>query len=162
MCERCIRTKVICPGYRDPQSLVFRHQTENIARKFKKPSEARSEIYASRLNSPLQDQGVSIFFQRFVKISSDRERGDLEFLPSMYNYSHPDGLLPVVISSVGLACLSNLRSEPDLLVPAKRQYTEALRLTNEALKDPCESITDQTCMAVVLLGLYEVSILLRI
>jgi hypothetical protein len=119
-------------------------------------------LHTLRLVDPLEHQAISIFFQNFVRTSSDLCKGDLEFLPSMYSNALPDDVLPAVVGSVGLACLSNLKSAPEIMVAAKTKYIEALRLTYEALRDSCRSISDQTCMAVILLGLYEVCICLRI
>jgi len=189
MCGRCTRAGAVCPGYRDQLSLIFRDESEDVARKYKrwksgvgminqggKASEAQSlratsydkddslypelwysGVYNSRLLDPLEQQGISIFFQTFVRTSSDICKGDLEFLPSMHNSANSDDALPVVVTSVGMACLSNLRLAPEIMVVAKAKYNEALRLTNEALKDPTKALTDQTCMAVILLGLFEVS-----
>lgn len=74
----------------------------------------------------------------------------------MYANSLSTDALPAVIISIGMACLSNILGAQDLLDISRVKYASALRLINDALKNPFKAIMDQTCMSVILLGFYEV------
>lgn len=61
------------------------------------------------------------------------------------------------LNAVGLAALSNIRSSPQMMLKARREYTKALSETNKGLADIATSDRDDILAAVVLLGMYEVS-----
>jgi hypothetical protein len=62
------------------------------------------------------------------------------------------------LNAVGLAALSNIRMSPQMMLKARREYTAALSHTNQALRDPIKSKQDDILAAVVLLGMFEVSL----
>ena len=64
--------------------------------------------------------------------------------------------LQVAMGAVGLAGLSNQRSDPILMAKARRQYALALRMTKSHLQDSTQCKQDRTITAVALLGLFEV------
>lgn len=74
----------------------------------------------------------------------------------MMSESNYGGALSATITAVGLAGLSNSNNAPDVMIVARQNYASALHLVNTALRDPIESKTDQTLVAVMLLGMYEV------
>lgn len=61
------------------------------------------------------------------------------------------------VSAVALATLSNIRLAPKTMRKAQQEYTKALSMTNLALQDPLMCRTDDTLAAVVMLGIFEVS-----
>lgn len=63
------------------------------------------------------------------------------------------------ITALGLAVLANIRMSPSLMMSAREEYTTALANTNRSLIDTVESKTDQTLLAVMFLGMFEVSCL---
>ena len=67
--------------------------------------------------------------------------------------NHP---LREAIEAAGLAGISNSSYAPELAYRSQEQYVRALKATNKALRDPSESLSDTTLMAVILLGLFEV------
>ncbi len=69
--------------------------------------------------------------------------------------------LQVAMEAVGLAGLSNQRSDPILMAQARRQHALALRMTMGHLQDLAECKQDRTITAVALLGLFEVGFINR-
>lgn len=65
-------------------------------------------------------------------------------------------MLPKVIDAIGLAGISNIKHSPELMVAAGRKYASVLRAINASIQDSREASTDQTLIAVMLLGLFEV------
>jgi hypothetical protein len=66
-------------------------------------------------------------------------------------------VLRTAIEAVGLAGLSNTLYAPHLAARAQDRYGKALAGLDGALQDPCIATRDTTLMAVILLGLFEVS-----
>jgi hypothetical protein len=66
--------------------------------------------------------------------------------------------LQAAMGAVGLAGLSNQRSDTSLMARARHQYAMALSMTNAHLKDPSCCKQDRTISAVGLLGLFEVGL----
>ncbi|KAJ6103640.1 hypothetical protein N7486_003862 [Penicillium sp. IBT 16267x] len=60
------------------------------------------------------------------------------------------------LNAVGLAALSNIRLSPQMMLTARREYTNALSETNQVLANIAMSKRDDTLAAVVLLGMFEV------
>jgi hypothetical protein len=77
-------------------------------------------------------------------------------MPLMYGQSQQDDALQIVIKSIGIAGLSTVTKNPQLMMAAKKSYVSALRLTNTMLGSGAKSTSDQMLMTVLLLGLYEV------
>jgi hypothetical protein len=113
------------------------------------------------LHNPCQnvdDLAISIFLRNYVISPSDISNGHLNHLPSLYNQTYHQGVLPVTISAVGLALMSNIHRAPEIMAVARKKYATAVKMTNTALQCEQESKADSTLMAVILLGMFEVSI----
>ena len=104
--------------------------------------------------SPL-DQAVTFFFRSHVDEAAESCSLIFKYLPSLYNTDH-NSALPYIIKAIGLAGLSSYRSAPSLMSSASSYYTLALKITYHALQDSTQAKTDQTLLAVYLLGFYEV------
>ncbi|KAH8807777.1 hypothetical protein F5884DRAFT_790033 [Xylogone sp. PMI_703] len=173
-CGRCVRTKSVCLGYRDPLMLNFRDESENIERKFKATSSTENihhntanclDIYKQDFPNvsptncplyPLEYQAVCFFFSTFLGLGPAwASKGYFNLLPQMYEKSKPDDALPEAITSIGMASLSNVRDDPGIMTVARAKYTSTLRLLGTRLSDPKVATIDETCVVVILLGLYE-------
>jgi hypothetical protein len=110
----------------------------------------------SSVSCALQDQATSFFFKTYVRAKSPFSRGQLDFLPFMYGQVQEDDTLRRVVKSIGMAGISTVIGNPQLMIVAKDNYVSALRLTNIALSSPATSFNDQTLITVLLLWLYEV------
>lgn len=105
---------------------------------------------------PIEDQANWFFFNNYYEEGAGFYKGSFTDLPSIYSQLEEGNALSKAITSVGLASLSNIRNDPRARVSSRREYVSAIRLVNAALADPLEVKKDQTILAVMLLGLYEV------
>jgi hypothetical protein len=109
----------------------------------------------------LEDQAVCFFFSNYVLEPEKAGKGVYEFIPALYGGGGvKDSALAYVVPALGLAGLSG-RGAPQLMPAAHLKYTSALRLINRALRDPEAAAQDQTLMSVLLLGLYEVDLVMH-
>lgn len=123
-----------------------------------KKSEQASEDVPRIFNDFPEQQAICAFFLDFVLLPRhpDSVRGHLEHLLPLYKDASPDSPLSLATSSVALAISSGspLRRKDRQLGQAI--FGRALRRTSAAIQDPAESVRDETLMAVLLLGLFEV------
>jgi hypothetical protein len=118
-------------------------------------SECLSDCW-NTLEIPAEQQAVCFFFSNYVLEPSKSGKSVYDYLPTFYNHELGKSPLSCGIAALGLAGLSYRRSDPSLLSASKSVYSSALRLTNEALRNPVTAVTDATLISVLLLGLYEV------
>lgn len=90
----------------------------------------------------LSDQSYYWLFQAYWNPSSD--------------------LVRLATDAVSLSALANKFYAPDMIPRSRQLYSRSLMRLNEILQDPVEAVRDDTLMAVVLLGLYEVRKPLRV
>jgi len=109
------------------------------------------------LSMPLSDQATYFFFAHYVSSEPPFTNICLKWLSRLYWRESSGQILHSVIESVGLASMANIYHTSDLMTKARHQYGRALAITNEALSDPVEVRADSTIVAILLLGLFEVS-----
>ena len=167
----------MCPGYTNAFDLVFRDQTnvlhqraERKDRKSKRTqivgagptglaeANAQALLISRSLNESSIDVAVCIFFNNFVLIPRhpDGQRGFLECLLPLYASAPHDSLLSLSTSSVALAISGGIPQKREDYRLSRVVFGKALRRTASAIQDPDESIKDETLLAVLLLGFYEV------
>ncbi|KAF1364243.1 hypothetical protein EJ07DRAFT_98923 [Lizonia empirigonia] len=182
-CVKCAKARIVCPGY-DRNVDVFFHdetaRTEVKAKKAKakaialrdaryastKASSASEELVtASRESSgkespgvlliaPLIDQGIAYFMSHYAT-GLDQ--------PSIYseaynNHLATNGFHPLIATSMtalGLAGVANIYRDTALKGKATRWYLDAIKMTNAAISHPKEVTSDNTLLAITLLGMYE-------
>ena len=105
---------------------------------------------------PLEEQASCFFFHHFVSDDPSTPIGYAKFLPKIYSFDSAYGSLAGVVTSIGLAGLSNLKSSPETMIIARKKHTAVLRSLNSSLQDPRTAATDATFLTVLLLGLFEV------
>jgi hypothetical protein len=110
---------------------------------------------ASLPGASLEDQARCFFFQNYI-LTQPNGNGFLAFLPIMFSRSSIDSPLAVAVQSIGMACISNMRSSPEALVASRSKYVQSIHLVNAALRDAKESVKDETFATIVLLAMYEV------
>ena len=110
--------------------------------------------------STTEDVAVSNFFDNFVFVPRhpDTVRGYMECLLPLYNVTLHGSLLHRAVASVALAIAGGNPRHSQAYTLARSIFVQALQSTNEAIRDPEESIKDETLMSVLMLGLYEVSL----
>jgi hypothetical protein len=112
-----------------------------------------SDLMYRELPTPVEDQATCFFFQNYIL---DDFIGYYSYAPSVYSTLPAGCALTEAITSLGMAGIANSKKDTRLMINANIKYTSALHTINAALRDPYESRTDQTLVAVMLLGLFEV------
>lgn len=77
----------------------------------------------------------------------------------MYTRATECGYLADLINAVGVVSLAHVMNAPSLTLVGGQLYSAALRHIRVGLADPAEALSDQMLVAVMLLMLYEVSLL---
>lgn len=171
-----MRAQVDCPGYRDPLDWNFRDQSEDVIRKSQQPARKKRTVATSTTSTtststssvqnvppprnslvyPIQELAKT---HLFVNYMSGGPCGDhMSYLLPLMKDTRNSPVLSTALAAVGLAALSNIRLSPRMMLQARKEYTTALSQTNHALRDTVLSKRDDTLAAVVLLGMFEVSV----
>ncbi|KAF2678572.1 hypothetical protein K458DRAFT_137136 [Lentithecium fluviatile CBS 122367] len=188
-CGQCIRTKRLCPGYRNTTDLVIFDQTLQIARKNKtrgrastSPSSAFTsspspstdpEVVAQRCDARvvqpdgfmyqciLEDLAINHFMNNHVGYDSNSSQ--FGYLPEYYSHGGFNYTeLQQSLKAVGLAGYARLTGRADLLYPATKSYVAAVRSVNNAMSGPNLADREATLMSVMLLSVFEVLIVPRV
>jgi hypothetical protein len=112
------------------------------------------------LNPTSQERGTAYFFSRYVAIDDNSSHQRFDFV---YDVWKPVSLVPerqvdgvlASMSAVGLVGLANMTRSSEAADAARKAYGTALRLTNQALRDPVEAVKDTTMLAILILSLFE-------
>lgn len=164
-----------CPGYSEGLDLVLRNQNcvakAGVDRRQKQGQSiprSRDELsYTNNcLHNPLADQeheqAFCFFLSSWVDYTIDpsAERGILEVLPSLYPNARIGS--PLWLSVAAYTRLQFNKFERGVSrgenFTIKHLYGLALVATRRALQDPIDLLTDETLMAVCLLGYYEAAV----
>ncbi|OOF96468.1 hypothetical protein ASPCADRAFT_144923 [Aspergillus carbonarius ITEM 5010] len=157
-CSQCLRINQECSGYRDPNTLRILDQSNEVAVKAhrrrtasKSPPTDRATSSAALLPPPRSpdDQAMSYVFNYYV--GTLKAQGVMPYLVDLL-HGDPSPALQATIRAVGLA---NMSREPHYRRMARKEYSIALRATNDALKDSVSATSDSTLGAVLLLSTYE-------
>ena len=109
--------------------------------------------------SSLEDLAICRFFSNFVLIPRHHEafQGYLDILPSLYTNAPSESALVLATSAVSLAIAAGDPRCSRESILSRKQVGKAMAMIHKAVGDPVESLTDETLLAVLILGLYEVS-----
>ena len=107
-----------------------------------------------------QEQAINGFFQNFVLIPRHpySRRGYLDCLLPLYQSTRHDSLLSLATTAMALIIESGSPSTAHYRQLSKSFFGRALVKTGRAIRDPVESVKDETLMSVLLLSFYEVRI----
>ena len=105
-----------------------------------------------------EQQAICAFFLDFVLLprNPDSVQGHLEHLLPLYHKTTAESPLSLATSAVALAFSGNSPARQRDQALGRSIFGRALRKTGAAIRNPLESGKDETLMAVLLLGLYEV------
>lgn len=105
-----------------------------------------------------EQQAICAFFLDFVHLprNQDSVQGHLEHLLPLYKNTTPDSPLSLATSSVALVISGSSPTKQSDQQLGRSIFGRALRKTSAAIRHPVESKKDETLMAVLLLGLFEV------
>lgn len=150
-CERCVRLGKRCGGYRDLTDLIFRDETETVAKRASSTAEsegsASSSTTLTRQPSPDKNElARAFFFYHFVTE---------HHLPFLLGVT-PNEFLLKPIMACALAAMANRNRDQAGQERSRRFYIDALTATNAAIRHPRRIQEDDTLVAVCLLSCYEV------
>lgn len=103
----------------------------------------------------IDERAVNFFFSNHVLVAGGQSTefiGNIQAAPQ----GKIGGNLLNSIKAVGLVGFSNAVNAPGLSLEAERQYVSAVRCINIALQSPSEVKKDNTLLAVMVLGIYEI------
>lgn len=109
------------------------------------------------LSHPLGELGINFFFTRYTFNQQPFSHDYSQWLAQSCFGHAPNHALRAAIEAVGTAALANVFHAPSAASKSNKQYSLALLATTKALNDPVQALADETMMAIILLGLYEVS-----
>lgn len=106
----------------------------------------------------LVDQAIWFTFRNYlVPITSmTNTRSMLLYVMPMYLASYSNSPLRIATASVALCALSKVPGRRSITSEACVYYGRAMRAVSEAIRDPAQATSDDTLMAVLILGMYEV------
>ena len=112
-------------------------------------------------NDSPEEQAINGFFQNYVLIPRHphSRRGYLDCLLPLYQNARHDSLLSLATTAMALAIEGDPLSKAHYRKLSQSFFGRALVKTGRAIRDPVESIKDETLMAVLLLSFYEVCVL---
>ena len=175
-CGKCVKARRVCSGYSEGLDLVLRQQNEaakagverrvqkhksrsQTPEKLSEPQHANLLVVPHSLYEPEETNALCFFVSTFALYGRDTQadRGFLEFLPLLFNSLRPESPLLLCLTAASNAIFGKWeRKNPGAERSAFPSYAKALKATRVALQDPVESMSDETLMAVCLLGFYEV------
>lgn len=112
------------------------------------------------LLEPPEQAAVNAFISNYVLIPRHpySKRGYLDCLLPLYQNTRHDSLLSLATAAMALAIEGNSPSTQHYRRLSRSFFGKALVKTSKAIRDPVESMKDETLMSVLLLSFYEVCI----
>jgi hypothetical protein len=103
------------------------------------------------LSPDVQTTAVGQFFYQWTNL-----KGCFDYVLPLHKNSSGGGFINDIVECIGLAYMSRTGSNPTLMLEASAKHTVVLRAVNTALRDMTTAKNDETLVAVLLLGLFEV------
>ena len=164
-------TLLACPGYTEGLDLVLRNQNEiakaRVGRRQKQRTRTESPDTSSSLTSPSpkflpeseEAHSLCFFISSWVDYSPDAQatRDVIGLVPLLYPRAKSGSPLSLCIAAISHLVFNKWEhriQQPETL-PVIAIHSKALAATRIALQDPILSMTDDTLMAVCMLGWYE-------
>lgn len=101
------------------------------------------------------EQAKCYFFRNYV-LEDNSMSGSFQYLYELYDNELIGPALTDSIECLGMVGLANFWKASEFQFQANKKYNSALRLVSLRLRNEEEARADQTLVAVMLLGLYEV------
>lgn len=112
--------------------------------------------FSYELVTPGEDQATCFFFRNYVLGDYKYGNGDFQYLPEIYANEEVGTALSQSIVSLGMVGLAHFWGASHILSQGQARYNATLRLVSALLRNIEDAKADQTLIAVMLLGLYEV------
>ena len=126
---------------------------------YEHPSPA--SLLTLNLVSSAEEQATCFFWRNYVLEEHSFHNGNFQYLSDLYKREEIGESLAETIACLGLVGLSNFWKASNIMRTAQGKYNSALGLVSSRLRNVEEAKADQTLVAVMLLGLYEVLFLPR-
>ena len=106
-----------------------------------------------------EQAALCYFFSTYVLLpcNPDATRGYMGCIQPLYTTAKLGSVMSVATSALALSMLGNHPGRQAERLLSHLAFGKALLLANQAIQDPVQVKTDETLMAVLLLGMYEVS-----
>jgi hypothetical protein len=127
-----------------------------VENRFKTSTPQPVSHLSRELGNSAEEQATCFFFRNYILDEHKFHNGNFQYLLDMYNREEIGDALAESVMSLGMVGLANFWKAPNVMVNANMKYTSALRLVSSRLRDVEQAKSDQTLVAVMLLGLYEV------
>lgn len=114
---------------------------------------SKSLVVTQSLAVPLEDQAISYFYHHWAPVDSAYERS---YIQKVKNLGLTGNALPGLVAAIGMGSISSTRNDPQMMLLARKRYTEVLPVLTANLQDPVLWTASSTLMAVLLSGLFEV------
>lgn len=139
---------------------MFRSENKGVERRVRRNSP--EHIYYSLPQEPEQ-LALNYFFKNYIFVprKSEAAHGYLEVLPLLYANIAPTSPLLSATSAIAFAAFGKDTFGRQYLPNARLKYGDAISRLNEALEDPVAVKKDETLMAVLIMGMVEVSLPFR-
>ena len=173
-----MKAKRVCHGYSEGLDLVLRQQNaaakagvdRRVQRNRSRPQTPENLLKHEHstddlivvphpLYEPEETNALYFFVSTFVLYGRDTQadRGFIELLPFLFNDLRPESPLSLCLTAASNILFGKWeRKIHEAERHAFPSYAKALKVTRAALQDPVQSMSDETLMAVCLLGFYEV------
>lgn len=112
------------------------------------------------ISTPLDDQGLGFFINRFVTPMPIRVGGYLRVNSvqesPFFREINSDSSLRDAVVSVGLAAMSNVKRDRPLRILSREKHARVIKTVREAVGNPAQANPDRIFPLIVMLSLYEV------
>ncbi|EMR86404.1 putative c6 finger domain protein [Botrytis cinerea BcDW1] len=108
------------------------------------------------LSTSSAEQATCYFFRNYV-LEDNSTSGSFQYLHEIYDNELIGPALTDSIESLGMVGLANFWKASEFQFHANKKYNSALRLVSSRLRNENEARADQTLVAVILLGLFEIN-----
>ena len=112
------------------------------------------------LGTSAEEQASCFFFRNYVLEEHKFHNGNFQYLSDLYACEEIGESLAETVACLGLVGLASFWKASNIMRSARAKYNSALRLISSKLRTVEEAKSDQTLVAVMLLGLYEVCLFL--
>jgi len=159
--QRIIDSKKSCPISKKAEKVSGAKDVVEISKSLSvcKPTAPTLSI---ELGNSAEDQATCFFFRNYVSEENEYHNGYFQYLSDIYATESIGSAMVESVTSLGMAGLSNFWHSPNIMAQATAKYNSALRLVSSRLRNVEEAKSDQTLIAVMLLGLYEVTLPLQV
>lgn len=181
VCNRCVKAKRTCRGYKDESDIIFRHHRRDLnaqsdhsdAHDANDSCPSRRKIPSSNVahyttadwhDAALEREARELFLKDYSVISSDRtlSRGYLDGLRQLLVYTGSSSEVSRAVTIVSLASYGNKHQRPEICAEAKFLYFQLLQSFQKTISNVATFNIVESLVTAVLLGLYEVGTMVNI